>query len=655
MDSTSSSCFEKLNEEIIFTILDYLEENPLDKKSLALVSKYFYLIESRHRKTLKPLRQDLLPSVVSRRYRSLRSLDLALCPLITDKTLTLVSHHCRSTLRSVNLSKSMLFTHVGLSDLVLNCEFLVDIDLSNGTDLTDCAAAAISRAKNLEKLSLARCKLITDLGIGCIAVGCPKLKSINLKWCLGLSDLGVGLVAIKCRELRHLDLSHMQVTKKCLPSIIKLPCLEELILAGCIGIDDKGLTTLPLGCQSLKTLDISNCFNVSHKGLSSITNGAMLLSQLILSQCTPVTQALAESLQKLPNLQSIILDGCHVTSAGLKAIGSCSFSLRELNLRKCHGVTDEGLSFLVTKHKELKKLDITCCRKITHVSIASITSSCPWLLSLRMESCGLVPKESFALIGSSCRFLEELDVTDNEVDDEGLKSISRCSRLRSLKVGICSKISDTGLIHVGLSCPQLVELDLYRVIGVTDVGVAAISSGCPRLQMINLAYCPEITDESLRSLSKCLRLTTLEMRGCPRITSVGLSAVAMGCKQISKIDIKKCHEINDAGMLPLAKFSQHLRQINLSYCSVTDVGLLALANISHLQNMTILHLRGLTPNGLAAALLACGGLIKVKLHSAFKPLLNQTLINHMEARGCTFHWRDKPFQGEVDKKIWKVH
>ncbi|XP_068668905.1 F-box/LRR-repeat protein 3 [Aristolochia californica] len=655
MDSPSSSFFDKLNEEILFSILDYLEETPLDKKSLSLVSKYFHAVESRHRKTLKPLRPDLLPSILSRRYRSLRSLDLSLCPRVSDKTLTTIAHLCRSTLLSINLSKSKLFSHVGLSDLVLNCEFLVEIDLSNGTELTDCAAAAISRAKNLERLWLVRCKLITDLGIGCIAVGCQKLKLINLKWCLGLSDLGVGLVAVKCRELCHLDLSYIQITKKCLPSIIKLPYLKELILAGCIGIDDEGLSSLKQGFKSLKTLDMSNCLNVSHNGLSSITNGAMNLNQLILSQCTPVTQALADSLEKLPNLQSITLDGCRVTSAGLQAIGNWCFSLKELSLSKCQGVTDEGLSFIVTRHKDLKKLDITCCRKITHVSMTSISTSCPSLSSLRMESCSLIPKESFSLIGKSCHLLEELDITDNEVDNEGLKSISRCSGLLTLNVGICLNISDEGLIHVGMSCPKLVELDLYRSIGVTDAGVAAISRGCPRLQMINLAYCPAITDDSLKSLSKCLKLTTLEMRGCPQITSVGLSAIAVRCKQLTKLDLKKCHKINDAGMLPLARFSKNLRQINLSYCSVTDVGLLALASISYLQNMTILHLRGLTPNGLAVALLACGGLTKVKLHSAFKPLLAQTLINHMEARGCTFHWRDKPFQAGEDKKNWKVH
>lgn len=88
---------------------------------------------------------------------------------------------------------------------------------------------------------------------------------------------------------------------------------------------------------------------------------------------------------------------------------------------------------------------------------------------------------------------------------------------------------------------------------------------------------------------------------------------------------------------------RHL-QINLSYTSVTDVGLLSLAGISCLQNFTLLHLQGVAPQGLAAALLACGGLTKAKLHIKLRSLLPKLLIRHVEARGCLFEWRDKEFQ-----------
>ncbi|KAI3944534.1 hypothetical protein MKW92_049863 [Papaver armeniacum] len=643
--------FEFLSDEIIFTILDSLSSSPLDLKSFSLVCKSFHSLESKHRKTLKPYSPKLLNKILTR-YPFVSSLDFSLCPRVTDKTLCLISSSIG--LKSINLSRSKFFTHLGVSSLVSNnCLSLTEIDLSNGISLNDSTASVISEAKNLEKLWLSRCVLISDMGIGCIAVGCKKLKLLDLKWCFSLSDLGVGLVAVKCKQLQSLDLSYIPITNKCLPAIFQLPSLRSLALVGCCFIDDEGLANIRQGSMSLETLNMSNCPNVSHVGLSAVTNGAVSLRQLIIAYGSPVTLSLTDCMQRLPMLQSVKLDGCQLTSSALKAIGDWCISLRDISLSKCVGVMDDGLSLLVARHKELKKLDISCCREITRLSMDSITNSCTSLTSLRMESCSFVSREAFISIGKKCHFLEELDFTDTEVDDEGLKSISRGSRLSVLRIGICLNITDEGLIHVGMHCPKLIELDLYRSPSITDLGIAAIASGCPNLEIINLAYSTDITDSSLLSLSKCTKINTLEMRGCPNISSTGFSAIAQGCKRLTKLDIKSCFNINDSGMALLAHFSQSLKQINLSYCSVTDVGLLALASISCLQVMTILHVEGLTANGLIAALMSCRGLRKVKLHTSFKSSLSQPFIEHIESRGCSLQWRDKPFQAAVDARSWK--
>lgn len=104
-------------------------------------------------------------------------------------------------------------------------------------------------------------------------------------------------------------------------------------------------------------------------------------------------------------------------------------------------------------------------------------------------------------------------------------------------------------------------LRFFRCAGITDLGILAISNGCTGLRMINIAYCNDVTDISLISLSKCSRLNSFESRGCVHLTSLGLAAIAVGCKELTKLDIKKCSNINDAGMIPLAHFSHNLRQV----------------------------------------------------------------------------------------------
>ncbi|KMZ73741.1 F-box/LRR-repeat protein [Zostera marina] len=642
--SPEAMSLEAMPEEILFCILDKMTAQSL--KSVSLSCKTLHNVESRHRRTLKPLRSSLLPAVLSR-YTSILHLDLTLCPCVPD---SLLFSRLPQSLLSIDLSRSRGFSAAGLTGLVGRCGSLVEIDVSGGTELGDAEMAVISDgAKRLERLRIRMCKGVTDVGVGMVAVGCSHLRELRLKSCSGVTDLGVELVAVKCRMLEVLDLSFVPITGKCLPAVLQLQYLQELYLSGCSGIDYESLMDLDQKCESLHLLDLSNCENVSHVGLCSITNGTTNLRQLILSYSF---LGLSNSMINLSKLHSIKLDGCKVNCSGLKSIGNSNMLLKELSLSKCNGVTDESLSYIVGKHRELVKLDITCCRGITHDSIVSITKSCSYLTSLRLESCSLISVKAFPLIGQCCRLLEDLNLTDTGLDDEGLKAISACSKLSSLKIGFCLDISDNGLIYIGKACKNLKEIDLYRSDGITDVGITAIALGCSDLETIDLAYCTKITDNSMNSLSNCSKLSTLEIRGCSQVSSLGVSTITVGCRQITNLDMKRCSKINDAGMLSIAHYSQNLRHINISYCSITDMGLLALANISCLQSMTILHVKGLSPSGLTATLMACGGLTKVKLHVATKSLLPLQIIEHIKSRGCVFQWIHKPISTGLLPTFW---
>ena len=102
---------------------------------------------------------------------------------------------------------------------------------------------------------------------------------------------------------------------------------------------------------------------------------------------------------------------------------------------------------------------------------------------------------------------------------------------------------------------------LFRSGGIRDGGISAVAHGCVALEMINISYCEKITDNSLISLSNCSKLNTLESRGCPLITSLGIKAIAIKCKQLTKLDIKKCFNVDDSAMIPLAHSLQNLRQV----------------------------------------------------------------------------------------------
>ena len=75
-------------------------------------------------------------------------------------------------------------------------------------------------------------------------------------------------------------------------------------------------------------------------------------------------------------------------------------------------------------------------------------------------------------------------------------------------------------------------------------------------------------------------LTNLELRCLVRITGIGISSVAIGCKSLIELDLKRCYSVDDSGLWALARYALNLRQVNvmqnlaLSLTSSDDLGTL---------------------------------------------------------------------------------
>lgn len=101
----------------------------------------------------------------------------------------------------------------------------------------------------------------------------------------------------------------------------------------------------------------------------------------------------------------------------------------------------------------------------------------------------------------------------------------------------------------------------YRCTGIGDDGLAALSNGCKKLKKLNLSYCVNITDRGIEHIASLEKLSDLELRGLMKVTSVGLTALAAGCKRLADLDLKHCEKIDDLGFWALAYYSQNLRQV----------------------------------------------------------------------------------------------
>ncbi|KAL5983722.1 hypothetical protein ACLOJK_017813 [Asimina triloba] len=633
-----------LAEELLLKILDRLDSDS-DRKSWRLVCKEFYLADSLHRRSLRVLRSDHLPSLL-RTFCSLDLLDLSVCPRVDDRLVSLAFAGRAHRLRSLVLSRATGLRPAGLELAVRSCPLLESVDVSHCCGFGDREAAAISCAAGLRELRLVKCLGMTDVGLAKIAVRCGGLRILSLKWCLKITDLGIDLLAKKCGELRDLDISYLKkVSNNALSSIASLQKLEALSMVKCSLIDDRGLDYIGSGCPSLQTIDVSRCENVTSLGLNSVVNGHEELLQINAGNCFPeLASIFLSKLKDARSLKSIKLDGFQVSKSVLQIIGHNCKNLVEVGLSKCSGVTDEGITELVSGLTNLRILDLTCCHLLANDALSAVADSCKNLTCLKLESCTLITEKGLDKVGSGCPFLQELDLTDCGIDDSGLKSVCRFSKLVDLKLGLCPNISDKGLFDIGSSCKELKDLDLYRCVGIGDDGLGAIASGCKKLRRLNLCYCLQITDKGLKYLSSLQELADLELRQLVKISNVGLASIAIGCKALVELDIKRCCSIDDMGLWALAQYARNLRQLNISHCPVSDAGLcLLLGSLQCLQDAKLVHLSRVSPAGFEFAVRACcDRLKKVKLLSGLRHLLSVDLIRTLQAKGCRLRWIDKP-------------
>lgn len=79
----------------------------------------------------------------------------------------------------------------------------------------------------------------------------------------------------------------------------------------------------------------------------------------------------------------------------------------------------------------------------------------------------------------------------------------------------------------------------------SDTATEVLALQCSKLTRLNMAFCGSaISDPSLRSIGLHLYLLKeLSVRGCVRVTGVGVEAVAEGCDQLEFFDVSQCKNL----------------------------------------------------------------------------------------------------------------
>ncbi|CAK9317590.1 unnamed protein product [Citrullus colocynthis] len=462
----------------------------------------------------------------------------------------------RINITSNLLQKLVLKKQESLAKLVLQCASLQDVDLTDCESLTNSICEVFSDGGGcpmLKSLVLDNCESLTavrfcssSLGslslVGCRAITslelqCPNLEQVSLDGCdhlerasfspVGLRSLNLGI----CPKLNELKL--------------EAPRMDLLELKGC-----GGLSEAAINCPRLTSLDASFCGQLKDECLSATTASCPQIESLILMSCPSVGSKGLYSLRCL--LKLVVLDLSYTFLMSLQPVFESCIQLKVLKLQACKYLTDSSLEPLYKEDAlpALQELDLSygtlcqsaieellaCCTHLTHVSLNGCVNmhDLNWGCSIGQLSLSSIPiplgqatlDEIEEPVAQPNRLLQNLNcVGCQNIRKVLIPPAARCFHLSSLNLSLSSNLKE-----VDVSCYNLCFLNLSNC-----CSLEVLKLDCPRLTSLFLQSCNIEEEVVVAAVSRCSMLETLDVRLCPKISSISMVQLRIACPSLKRI------------------------------------------------------------------------------------------------------------------------
>ena len=179
------------------------------------------------------------------------------------------------------------------------------------------------------------------------------------------------------------------------------------------------------------------------------------------------------------------------------------------------------------------------------------------------------------------------------MDDRGMASLvsKYAESAETLKLCNCTKLT-SAFFSSSLASPSLPsllhlkELHLCNLRTVTDSVVINIAQSAPQLEHASLYGCVQLTDASVVALSKhCSRLDELSVRGLVKLTNAAVADLPAGLRGLN---IAGCRLINSSGVISAVQRLPLLERFNAHGLNMSDAAIESISK--HCPAITTLHL-----------------------------------------------------------------
>ena len=268
-------------------------------------------------------------------------------------------------------------------------------------------------------------------------------------------------------------------------------------------VDDRLLTQIALFVgHRPRVIDISHCSHLTDSAFTTLT-----------AYCAA-------------SVTSISLASCwNISPPALIDMAVKATNLRAINLSNCRKLNDHALFKIINTAYKLEELDIGYCKHISDRSMHCIAlHASPRLKVLRLARCTSITDIGF-----------------------GYWSYAPTGfpRLTTLVLRDCTFLSDNSIVALTNSCTALEHLNLSFCCALSDTSVEVLSLGLPNLKSLDLGFCGSaVSDSSLQSVSHHLQsLRHLSVRGCVRVTQIGVSAILNSIHTLRTLDVTQCRNL----------------------------------------------------------------------------------------------------------------
>lgn len=287
-------------------------------------------------------------------HKSLTSLDLSGCTLLSDHGVIALGQLCRK-LRRLNLKAVNRVTETGASSVTHNCwdlEFLCFEDMYNLTDSAFVFDFLVDGRRGVDMNMLGS---VTD---------------INLHDCNKLTDTAVDHIMKRAGQITTLNLAGCgNLTDKACSFIVEDPVagsrrgasLTSLNLGYCLNITDQGVARLVASLTRLRHVNLAGCVQLTDEGVLTLVSTCTRLQEIVLAQCKQLTD---KSLCYLADFLWV----------------------EDLDLSHCNRISDDGIEVIALEFAGLHRISLTRCSRLTDRTLDVLGVYCPHLKEVELEN-----------------------------------------------------------------------------------------------------------------------------------------------------------------------------------------------------------------------------------------------------------------------------